>query len=79
MNVSRYTEIVLENVIRGSKNLPGTLKFARMLFPGYQRVAVHRNIPQKRAQNVEKHPGTVKTALQTMIVSWESTCRGTLK
>ena len=42
MNMSRYTEIVLENVISRSKNHPGTLKYARKLLPGYERVTVHR-------------------------------------
>ena len=55
----------------------------RNLFPGLQRVGVHRNIPQKRAQRVGKLPGTVKTPLQTMIceeiVSWTLTCRGAPK
>ena len=42
---------MFENVISGSKNLPSILKFARKVFPGHQRVALHRNIPQKRAQH----------------------------
>ena len=50
--MSRYTEVVLKNVLSGSKNLTGTLKFAGMLSPGHQRVAVHRKSPQKRAEFV---------------------------
>ena len=35
--------------------------------PGDKRVEVHSNSPRKRAQRVEKTPGTVKTKLQTMV------------
>ena len=56
ISVSRYTEIVLKNVLRRSKNPLGTLKFARKLSPGHQRVVVHRNSHQKRDQQIGKPP-----------------------
>ena len=46
----------IKNVLSGSKKLSSTLKFARKLSPGHQRVAVHRNSTQKHAQGVEKPP-----------------------
>ena len=89
IKVSRYTETVLKNVLRVSKNPQVQSKpsyklwFATKSFPGHQRVEVHGNSPRKRTQRVEKPPGTVKFVLQAMIcddiVSWVSRCRSTLK
>ena len=59
INVSRYTEIVLEKVLSESKN-PDTLKFARKLSPGLSRITVHRNSTQKRAQRVENPLGILR-------------------
>ena len=51
--------------------------------PGNSSLEVHRNLPEKRALGAEKSPGTVKTALQSMIcaeiVSWASKCRDAAK
>ena len=87
--MSRYTELVLKNVLRRTKKLLGTpnsrykLWFATKSSTGHQRVEAHRNTPQKRTGRVEKPPGTLKTELKTMICdkffSWASTWRGTLK
>ena len=54
MSVSPYTEVVLQNVLSGSKNLPDTVRFARKLSPGHDRIALHRSNPPKRSQRVEK-------------------------
>ena len=50
MSVSRYTEILLKNVLRGSKKVPGSLKFALQTMvwdqidsSGHQRVDVYQN------------------------------------
>ena len=43
----------LENLLSLKKNPLRTLEFARMLSPGHQRVAVHGNTSQKRAQQDE--------------------------
>ena len=76
-DVSWYTEIVLENVINGSKNLPGTLKFARKLSSGHQRITVHRNSTQKRAQRVGKSPRYSQICEE--VISWAWSYRPTPK
>ena len=48
-------------------NLRYRLWFATKSPPEHQRVEVHRNSPQKRTQRVEKPPGILKFALETMI------------
>ena len=53
-SVSPYTKIVLENVFSGPKKPPGTVKIVRKLSSVHQRIAVHRNNPQKRVQWVQK-------------------------
>ena len=56
INVSMSTKIVLKKVLSQSKTLSRTVKITRKLSSGHERVTVHRNSTQKRAQWVEKLP-----------------------
>ena len=88
-NVSRYTETVLGNVLRRSKNPQVQSKpryklwFATKSSPGHKRVDGYRNTPKNVLRRSIKLPGTVTFVLQAMIcdeiVSWASSCRSTLK
>ena len=56
ISLSSYNEIVLETVLSRSKNTVDTRYFE---IYGYEGIVVHRNSPQKRAERVEKNPGTI--------------------
>ena len=89
INVSMCTKIVSKNVLSESKNPQVQSKpsyklwFATKSSPGHNLVEGYRNTPKNVLRKSKKLPGTVKFALQAMIcdeiVSWASTCRGTLK
>ena len=89
ISVSMCTKIVSKNVLSGSKNPQVQSKpsyklwFATKSSPVHKRIEGHRNTPKNVLRRSKKFPGTVKFTLQAMIcdkiVSWASTCRGTLK
>ena len=89
INMSMCTKIVFKNVFSGSKNPQVQSKpcyklwFATISSSGHKRVEGYRNTPKNMLSRSRKLPGTLKFALQAMtcdeIVSWASTCRGTLR
>ena len=86
ISVTKYTETVLENMLRRSENPQVQSKpsyklwFATISSPGHQHVEVHRNTPQKRAQQVKTAPWFTQIrftdyGLGPNYLTWASTCR----